>query len=527
MIMQLEKIVPRFCLRIIFWHSLLVVTLLRAGDWPQYRGPNHDGISLETIRTNWSEAAPRPVWTVPLDPALSSLAVGGGRVFTQVRRRLSDQDQEFCVALDAATGQELWVSAPLDIADYPNGGVGPDDGPRSTPSVDGDRVYVLTSYLRMVCLDAATGQEIWSKDLQAEFGGSVIAWQNAASPLIEDDRVFVNGNGQNQRLLALRKQDGSVAWKGQNDGMTHATPVAATLGGVRQILYFAQSGLVSVAPDTGSVLWRFPLNYNSTSVAASPIVAGDLVYGSRAYPSSLSAAKAGAVVVRVANPAGSFSASQVWYKTNQLMNHWCTPVHYNGHLYGMYGQGLLEFKCVHLATGDQKWSVTGFGYGSVLAVDRYILALSESGKLVLLDPNPNAYTELARYQALDGSHSSIPGLYVKCWNVPAVSNGRIYIRSTTEAVCLDVAPKVRPRLKLQPGLWVENNAIQLWIASEDGSPLDTNRVSNIVVFAAADLLGGASAWIQLTNTMVMTNGQFRLDDSLGASQRFYRVEERP
>src|SRR5207249_8632719 len=140
------------------------------------------------------------------------------------------------------------------------------------------------------------------------------------------------------------KQDGSVAWRAHDDAMTQSTPVAATIAGSAQVIFFAQSGLVSVAPDTGDVLWRHPLRYNGTSVAASPVVAGDRVYASRAYPASLSAARAGAVVVGLTSPGGAFSASPVWYKTNQLMNHWCTPVHYNGHLYGLYGQGVLHSK---------------------------------------------------------------------------------------------------------------------------------------------------------------------------------------
>lgn len=414
---------------------------LLAADWPQYRGPNHDGTSTEPIRINWSAQPPRQIWKVPLEPALSSLSISGGRVFTQVRRNSASGPREFCIALNAETGQELWA-VPLDRADYPNGGVGGDDGPRSTPSVDGNRVYVLTSYLRLFCLDAASGQEIWRKDLGTEFGAVVIAWQNAASPLIVGDLVLVNSNGRpGEHLLAFRKQDGGLAWKGQSDGMTQASPVAATIGGVRQAIFFAQSGLVAVAPETGAVLWRYALRYNGTSVAASPVVAGDRVYASRAYPGSLSADQAGAAVVQLASASGnSFSASRAWSKVNQFMNHWATPVHYNGHVYGMFGHGFLTFKCVELATGVEKWSTDGFGYGSVLVADGRILAASEDGWLVVVDPNPNAYTELARHRALQG----------KTWNAPAISGGRIYFRSTTEAVSLDVsaAPPPRPSPQL-------------------------------------------------------------------------------
>src|SRR5438046_4843909 len=163
------------CLQIrdacLWWFAALAAATLSAGDWPQYRGPNHDGISTETIRTNWSEQPPRQIWKVSMDPGLSSFSVSGGRAFSLVRRSVSGQNQEFCIALNADTGAEFWASPPLGIASYPHGGVGPDDGPRPTPSVDGDREYVLASYLRVDCLHV-THREVgkW-EDLKRCIGG--------------------------------------------------------------------------------------------------------------------------------------------------------------------------------------------------------------------------------------------------------------------------------------------------------------------------------------------------------------------
>ena len=497
-------------------HALLLLPALapmasglRAADWPQYRGPNHDGTSTETIRTNWSETPPRQIWKVPLDPALSSFAIAGGKAFTQVRRRLGSSDQEFCIALNAETGQELWAT-PLGKADYPHGGVGPDDGPRSTPSVDGDRVYVLTSYLRIACMDATTGQQVWSRDLVADYGGNVIAWQNAASPLIVGDLIFMNCNGPNQRLLALRKQDGSEAWKAQNDPMTQSTPVAANIAGVAQVIFFAQSGLVSVAPETGTLLWRYPFPY-SVSTAASPVVGDDVVYCSAAYGM-------GAGAVRISGTASALVATEVWRTPGANMNHWATPVHHDGYLYGIYGQSSTSLRCIELATGTQQWLQAGVGYGSVLFVNGYVLMLTEPGDLVLVNPDPSAYTEVDRFKAVAG----------KCWNVPAISNGRIYVRSTTEAACLDVAPKALPALKLLPSLAADKGGLRLLIVNEDASPVDANRVTNIDVFATFDLAVGSSNWTRLAQPYVLTNGQLRLDDPTGlnAPQRFFRAAER-
>src|SRR5438093_8913077 len=167
-----------------------------------------------------------------------------------------------------------------------------------------------------MCLDVATGQEIWSHDFVAEFGSTVIPWQNAASPLIVGDLILLNCNAPNQRLIAIRKQDGSIAWKGQNDRMTQATPAFATIAGIPQAIFFAQSGLVSVEPETGTVLWRYPFSY-STSTAASPVVANDTVYCSAAYGS-------GAGAVRISNNGGAVRATEIWRTPGANMHHWAT-----------------------------------------------------------------------------------------------------------------------------------------------------------------------------------------------------------
>ena len=454
---------------------------------------------------------------MPLGPGLSSLAVAGGRVFTQVRRMQSGQPQEFAVGLDAETGAEFWAT-PVGVADYPNGGVGGDDGPRSTPAVAGDSVIILASHLKLWCLDAATGGERWSRDLHTEFGGVVIPWQNAASPIVVDGLVLVNGNGPGQCLLAFRMADGTLAWKGHNDRMTHATPVAAEIGGVRQVVFFAQTGLVGVLPATGEVIWRHGLNYNGTSVAASPVIDGDMIYASRAYPVSLSAARAGAVVVRLNHDGGGWATEPLWYRINQLMNHWSTPVIHNGHVYGHFGQSTLTFKCVELTTGIERWSESGFGYGSVLIAGENLLVQSASGELVLVAPDPEAYTELGRFRALDG----------KCWNVPAISDGRIYLRSTLEAICLEVAAAVPAALSLRTSV-TETTTVLLTVATADGSAIEAGRAARIEVQSTTDPTRAPGAWTPVTIGVVLTNGQLQLIDSEVATvpRRFFRAIDRP
>lgn len=484
-----------------------------AGEaWTHYRGPRHDGISKESIRTDWSKVSPKVKWRVNLGPALSSMSIAGGQAFTQVQRQVPgfSEPQECVLALDGATGRELWATS-VGRADYPDGGVGDGDGPRSTPVVDEGSVYVLTTYLRLVSLDAASGAVRWSRDMVTEFNASVIAWQNAASPLVIGDLVVINGNASNQRLMAFRKSDGTLVWKGQNDRMTQATPVSATVAGVPQVIFFAQSGLVSVDPSSGAVLWRYAFSY-STSTAASPVVAGDLVYCSAAYG-------VGSGVVRIAQAQGGWEANQVWRGRGQHMNHWATPVHHEGHLYGIFGQSLVTLRCVELVTGAEKWRVGDVGTGGVLMVSGLVLVLTEDGQLVLVEPNPAAYTEVGRVRATTRG---------KCWNVPAVSDGRIYVRSTEEAVCVDVAVELPdPNLKSM-ARWLGRDGFEFTIQDVQGMELSPAQVELLGIYASDGLGEMATDWKLLPLKPEFREGAWHVLDPEAFShvQRFYRVEKR-
>ncbi len=405
---------------------------VQAVDWTQFRGPNHDGTSPEKILTKWPQTGLRQIWKAPLQDGFSALTVGGGKAFTLVAREAQGAHQEVCVALDANSGRELW-SVPLGVAQYDDGGNKgtPDndggDGPRSTPTYDDGKVYTYSSRMVLQCLDAATGKQIWACNVIKEHAGRNIHWESAASPLIDGDLVFIAGGGAGQSLLAFDKHDGHVVWQGQDDKMTHSTPVAATLSGQRQIIFYTQSGLISLVPQTGAVLWRFPFRY-SGSAAISPVVSGDMVYCSAGYGIGSSAC-------RISKSANGFTAAQVWHQpANVIASHWSTPVCANGYLYGIFGQakfGQAPLKCVEMATGRVLWSQDGFGPGGCTLADGHVLVLSDAGDLVLVKATPTAYTEVARSHVLAG----------KCWNYASISNGRIYARSTKEGVSLDASIK--------------------------------------------------------------------------------------
>jgi outer membrane protein assembly factor BamB len=401
-----------------------------AEDWPQFRGPNHDGSSPEKILTAWPATGLREIWKQPMTDGFSAISVGGGRAFTLEAREVDGATQEVCVALDAKTGKELWA-VPLGIAKYLGGGDSGTsdnnggDGPRSTPTCDDGKVYTYSSRMILKCMDAATGNQIWVADIPKQYAGRNIKWESAASPMIDGHLVFVAGGGLGQALLAFDKNDGHLVWKGQDDKMTQSTPVAATIQGTRQVIFFTQQGLVSVASETGDVLWRFPFKF-SVATAMSPVVCGDIVYCSAGYGIGSSACK-------ITKTAEGFKAEQVWHQpANVLANHWSTPVYSKGYIYGISGHGkygVAPLVCVEAATGKVMWSHAGFGPGGCTLVDDCVLVLSDAGDLVLVKATPSDYQEVARSHVLAG----------KCWNAASVSDGRIYARSTREGASLDVS----------------------------------------------------------------------------------------
>lgn len=402
----------------------LATSFLHAADWPQYRGPQQTGISAESFDLARFTAGPKVLWKVPTETGFSSFAVGGGKVYTQVVREIGGEPREICLALDAATGKESWV---CDIGlgkGYSGGGEG--DGPRSTPTVVDGRVYLINPNIEVFCVDAQTGKKIWSHDVMKLNSGRNIGWRSAASAVVDGNLVFVGGGGPGQSLLALNKDTGEVVWKGQDETITHGTPTVATILGRRQVVFFMKSGLVSVAAQDGSLLWKFPFNFK-VSTAISPVVSGDIAYCSAGYG-------VGGGACRIVKEGDGFKAEELWKIPGDKLvaNHWSTPIAKDGYLYGMFCFKVFKtgpMKCVELATGKIMWEQKGFGQGNVILAGDKLLALSDYGDLVVIQATPKGYQELARTQAVAG----------KCWSTPAFADGRIYVRSTKEGACLDVA----------------------------------------------------------------------------------------
>jgi outer membrane protein assembly factor BamB len=480
-------------------------------------------------------------WTnASLTNGFSSFAISQGRAFAMISRTDGSGNLlEYCAAVDAATGTNLWAtpidSAPWSPAASYNGGDGvapynTGDGPRTTPSVNADRVIALSGLLHLVGLNPANGAVIWSNDLVSTFGASTITWENAASPCLDNDLVFVNLNTSpnNQNLAAFRTADGTMAWSSQNENLTHTTPVVADIAGVRQVVFATQTGLVSLDRTTGAFLWKFayPFFAISTSMGASAVVYSNLVYCTAAYGR-------GAFAIQVTSSNGTWTTTQLWYKDSAAglpyRSIWMSPVCHLGYIYSLAGENstflTAPLSCIELATGNLMWTTNNFGMGGLILVNTNLLVLSETGQLVLVQSTPSAYTELARYQAFRFS-AAAPG---KCWNSPAFSNGRIYARSTQGAIALNVSVPAPAPLKLLTPQFLSSTQLKLAVSTADGTPIDSNRLSKIHVRATNSVGVSPLLWPTLTNPLVLTtNGVALLTNTVQNGQQgqvFITVEQ--
>jgi outer membrane protein assembly factor BamB len=233
----------------------------------------------------------------------------------------------------------------------------------------------------------------------------------------------------------------------------------------------------------------------------------------------------GSVVAQVQFTNSAWTATRLWF-TNNPASHWMTPVAYQGYLYGLFGIQFYDFtpatqlKCIDMRTGAVKWSVDNFGHGGILLVDNHLIVITETGDLVLVKLDPNAYTELGRFQAIPDYYGDTN----KCWNSPAIADGRVYVRSTSFLACYDLSI---PSLKLDPPLVASPNKFQLTARTANGAPIDSDRFSTIEFRASANPTLPLALWTKLTNNLVLTNGVARATnvDGTGSSRRFFIVSE--
>ncbi len=375
-------------------------------DWPQFRGPNADGISREKgINRSWQESPPEMLWKVSLtDEGYSGASVAFGKVFVIDHKESTD----IVRAIDIRTGKDVWRFEYEDSKKSKHGFA------RATPLISGNKVYTFSHLGKLHCLDARTGKKIWATDVNSEFGGKMPDWGHTASLIVDGKKLIVCPGGPDALAVALDKNTGKTIWKGGGSvPISYATPVKATMNGTRQYLVFGTTHLVGVDTETGAVLWEFPWATKYETNSAMPIVIGNTVY-------ITSGNGMGCALVEV-SPDGS--AKERW-KNKKMQAHFSSPIYLEDFVYGNSDPG--DLVCLDPQTGDVKWKQSGFEKGPMVAVDGVLLAFDgAAGDLVMVKMAPESYQELGRFTPLGG----------RSWTAPVASGGNLIVRNQSTLAC--------------------------------------------------------------------------------------------
>ena len=373
-------------------------------EFPQFLGQNRNGvISTTQLNLNWDMHPPKLVWRRPVGAGWSGFAIAGNAAITQEQ----EDDQEKVVCYELQTGSVKWSHQDYARYDTPPAGL----GPRATPTISGNRVYTVGSTGILNCLDFQTGEQLWTTNIFEEHQAETPPWGVSISPLVFDDLVVVSAGG----AVAYYKETGEVAWKGYRTESGYSSPFLTTLAGIEQIVVFNQGLVTAHAPLTGELLWKQSWPPSVECVSQPVPLPDDKLLVSSGYG-------IGAKLFQISrNPTGEFNVSTIW-ETIYLKAKFTNIIYYEGYLYGL-DDGI--FACINPADGTRQWKRGRYGHGQTLLISDVLLVLTESGEVVLVDPNPNSHIEYARFTPLKG----------RTWNTPALAGDYLLVRNDREAAC--------------------------------------------------------------------------------------------
>ena len=413
----------RSTIRLIACLAVLGASAAFAADWPQWRGPQRDGISHETgLLKEWPKEGPMLLWqSSDAGSGYSTPAVVGDRLYLLGNKGMDD---EFVEALAVADGKEVWtqrigkVGNPDQKPPYP--------GARSTPTVDGQLLYALGSDGDLVCLETASGHPRWQKSLRKDFGGEPGRWAYAESPLVDGDVLVCTPGGAEATLVALNKLTGEVIWKSAvpgGDAAAYSSVVVVEFGGVKQYVQFLAKGLVGIDAKTGKFLWRYKKTADgSMANIPTPVADAGFIYSA--------AGQSGGGLVKLKGSGDAIDAEQVYFSP-ELPTAIGGTVKVGDYLYGA-GKGALS--CVNFATGDIKWKARSVGAASIFYADGLLYLHGENGVVALVEATPDGYHEKGRFTPADEPDRGKS----KAWAYPVVANGRLYIRDLGKVWCYNV-----------------------------------------------------------------------------------------
>jgi outer membrane protein assembly factor BamB len=436
---------------------VLAATAARADDWPQWMGPQRDGVWRETgLVDRFPEGGPRVRWRAAIGAGYAGPAVAGGRVYVTDRviaagaadppnifTRGNTPSLERVLCLDEADGKIVWkheTECSYTVS-YPA-------GPRATPVVTGGKVYTLGAEGNLFCLDAASGKVAWSHDLKKDYGlDSSPFWGFSGNPLVDGPHLICLVGGRGSTVVAFDKETGKEAWRALDSGGRHGpgygSPIVIEAGGRRQLIVWHPEAVSSLDPETGGVLWEQPFRAKEGLTVATPRKDGDFLFITAFYDGSL--------MLRLDRDKPG--ASVVWKRKGRneretdalhcLIN---TPVLEDGHIYGIDSYG--AFRCLKMETGDRVWEssrATGAAGGEgdrwatgfiVKQADRHIL-FNEKGELIIARLSPKGFDEISRAKILEPTQTQRGRAIV--WSHPAFANRSVYARNDREIVCVSLA----------------------------------------------------------------------------------------
>ncbi len=384
---------------------------LHASDWTMFRGPNHDGISTETDwKKTWPDSGPSKLWEAQVGIGFSAVSVGDGRAFT-----LGNKDNKDTIfAFDAESGKTLWThSYPSDIgAKFYEG------GPGSTPTIDGDHIYVLSRWGDLFCLGAKDGFVQWQRNIAKEEDLRLPDWGFNGSPLVAGDMLVLNAGGGG---MAVNKTSGKTIWLSNDEEAGYSTPLPFEDNGLQYVALSSGKSFLAAELKTGKKTWeiQWPTRYGVN--AADPIIVGNEIWIGSGY------GKGHGLYTFDGNK------TQVRWTNREMRSQQNAPVLIGEHLYGFDGDGgsRAPLKCVERSTGKVAWEADEFKYGSVAAAGGHLIIMTAQGELLIAPATPKEFKPSARAKVLDG----------KCWTVPVVSNGLVYVKNSKgHLVCLDLRP---------------------------------------------------------------------------------------
>jgi outer membrane protein assembly factor BamB len=416
----------------------LTAVVSNAADWPQWQGPDRNAVSKESgLLKEWTKEGPPLAWKATgVGKGMGGIAVSKGRIYTT-----GDDAQQtaWLYALNESDGKAAW-SAKIGPGGNP-GNVFKPFGPRATPAVDGDRLYILSQKGDLVCFTTDEGKEVWRINYIKDLGGIMPVWGFAESPLVDGDRLICTPGAADATLMALDKRTGKPVWKCMvpegptgdrgflgTSGAAYASVIAVDFEGVRHYVQLTATTLVGVAASDGKLLWRYDRSSNTHRINCStPVYQDGMVFAASAYD-------AGGGAVKLSKDAkGGITATEVFFSRN-LKNHHGGIVEVDGYLYLSRDPGILT--CIELKTGTVIWGDRQPGKGSVVYADGRLYCRNEAGPgtIYLVDANPKEYVERGRFDPPDRTRES-------AWAHPVIANGKMYIRDQDVLLCYDIKAK--------------------------------------------------------------------------------------